>query len=58
VYIILEFGGYLFFKSPTPITGQLLSTYQEISTATRLIIQVKVKQSLYGPAVAQRVPGS
>jgi len=41
VYIILEFGGYLFFKAPTPVTGQLLSTYQDISNATRLIIQVK-----------------
>ena len=40
VYIILGFGGYLLFKALTTITGQFLSTYQEISNATRLITQV------------------
>ena len=40
VCIILEFGGYLFFKAPTPKTGQILSTYHEISNATRLTMQV------------------
>jgi len=40
VCTILEFGEHLFFKAPTPITGQLLSTYQEISNVTSLIAQV------------------